>query len=85
MNDSDGHEVALLETSNALDKADSRKVGSDHIKSMFGGLCMLADIADTYKFGSFENMSKVHVHIIRAHGKGADEIMATTKENSIIN
>ncbi|KAI9499561.1 hypothetical protein BDB00DRAFT_753271, partial [Zychaea mexicana] len=45
------------------------KVGLDHIKSMFGVLCILADIGDMYKFESFENMSKVHGHIIRAHGR----------------
>ncbi|KAG2226692.1 hypothetical protein INT45_001039 [Circinella minor] len=67
LNNNESQEVAILETSNGLDKVDGRKVGSDHIRSMFGGLSMLADIANTYKLGSFEAMSQVHVHVIRAH------------------
>ncbi|KAI7860086.1 hypothetical protein BDC45DRAFT_564097 [Circinella umbellata] len=49
-----------------IDKADGRKVGPDHIKSMFGGLSMLAENRNTHKLGSFEAMSHAHVHAIRA-------------------
>ncbi|KAF7732777.1 hypothetical protein EC973_000050 [Apophysomyces ossiformis] len=68
LRDIKGPEVCILETSNAYNKADTTKIAFDHIKGMFGALAMLSQIADTYKFGTFEALSAVKVHFLHAHG-----------------
>lgn len=64
-------EVSLLGTSGELRNEDKIKINFDHHKGSFGALAMLKTLADTYKYGTVEDFSKVKILYIHAAGKSS--------------